>query len=162
MISSILLAGCTPVPPEQTERTEQTNRLPPSPETTVQPQAPLTPTSAFLAGCTNVKSYSFNMGGAVGTRICLEGVVDKVTLPSTGQEAEIEFDTVTGKSSGSLYSVTVVIADRNAFGLDNINQLAKGNYIAVNGLFTQGITQQTYIANFIIKISQSDELIVLS
>ncbi len=149
----ILLSGCTPVPAEQVNQ-------PPPAEATVEPFPTLTPTAAFLAGCTNVKSVEFNMGAAIDTKICLEGTVSKVTLSNQDNRASIEFDTASGKYGGSLYSVTIIIGDSSAFGLDNIKQIVKGEQIAVNGLFGRG-SSLTYVAAFVIEISRFDQLVIL-
>lgn len=154
LICLILLAGCTPVP------AEQVNSAPPPAEATVEPFPTLTPAAAFLAGCTNVRSVEFNMGAAVDTRICLEGTVNTVTVSKQDNRAAIEFDTSSGKYGGSLYSLTIIIPDSNAFGVDNLNQLVKGERIAVNGLFSKA-NSLTYVAAFVIEISQPDQLVVL-
>lgn len=150
LICLILLAGCTPVP------AEQVNSAPPPAEAMVEPFPTLTPAAAFLAGCTNGRSVEFNMGAALGTKICLEGQVAKVSLSNTDNRAEIEFDTTSGSLGSSLYSITIIINDRNVFGVDNINQVVKGMRIGVDGLFSRNT-----ISAFIIQISQPDQLIII-
>ncbi len=113
-----------------------------------------------MAGCTNVRSVEFNMGAAVGTRICLEGIINKIDISSQDNRATIEFYTGSGKSGGSLYSVTVLIQDSQAFGLDTLNQLVQGERIAVNGVFGQG-SSFSYVAAFVIEINQASDLIML-
>lgn len=151
----LLLAGCTPVPPEKVEQPQAASQNP-----TVEAFPTLTPAPAFTPGCTNVRSVEFNIGAAIGSRICLEGIINKIDISSQDNRATIEFDTNTGKNSGSLYSVTVLIQDSKAFGLDTLNQLVQGERIAVNGLFGTG-SSLTYVAAFIIELKQASDLIVL-
>lgn len=153
-----LLTGCAPVQPE---KVEQPNAPTAAPEATTQQFAGITPAPAMLAGCTNVRSYAFNVGASVGNRICLEGFIDRINTPGPDNRVEIPFDTSTGKNSGSLYSVTVFIADANAFGPDVINQLSSGQYIAVKGQFSQGWNAKNFIAMYYIEITKPDDLAVL-
>jgi hypothetical protein len=152
----LLLAGCTPVPPEKVDSPQQAAGSDP----TVEVYPTLTPAPAFVTGCTNVKSAAFNIGASVGARICLEGIINKIDISSQDNRASIEFDTNTGNNSGSLYSVTVLVQDVKGFGLDSLNQLVQGERIAVNGVFGTG-SSLTYIAAFIIEIKQAGDLIVL-
>lgn len=151
----LLLAGCTPVPPEKVDQPQAADLDP-----TAEAFPTLTPAPAFTPGCTNVRSVAFNIGAAIGSRICLEGIINKIDISSQDNRATIEFDTNTGKNSGSLYSVTVLIQDSKAFGLDTLNQLVQGEWIAVNGFFGTG-SSLTYIAAFVIEVNQASDMIVL-
>lgn len=153
-----LLTGCTPVQPE---KVEQPGPAAASPEATAQQYAGITPVPAMLAGCTNVKSYGFNMGASVGNRICVEGTISKITTPGPDNRVEIPLDTSTSKSGGSLYTVTVFIPDASTFGPDLLNQLSSGQYIAVKGQFSQGWNAKNFIATYYIEISKPDDLAVL-
>ena len=152
----VFLAGCTPVPPEKVDQPPQTAGQ----EPTIEAYPTLTPAPAFTPGCINVRSVGFNIGAAIGTRICLEGIINKINISSQDNRATIEFDTNSGKNSGSLYSVTVLIQDVKGFGLDTLNQLVEGERIAVNGFFGTG-SSLTYIAAFVIEVKQAGDLIVL-
>ena len=163
LLCLLLLAACTPVPPEKVDQPQ-----PPSQDTAQDPAATaafafptLTPAPAFLAGCNNVRSASFNLGTAVGTRVCVEGIINRINLPGGDNRTTIEFDTATGKTGGSLYGVTVLITDSQSFGLDILNQLVQGERIAVNGQFEIGASYN-YVAQFIIEINQPDDLILLT
>jgi hypothetical protein len=142
LICLILLSGC--------------NAIPADPPTTPEPIVTLTPAVAFLAGCTNVKSVEFNIGASLDQKVCLEGMVTKVTVSNKDTSTEIELDTSTSAHGGSLYSVSIIIRDSNAFGLDNINQVVKGTQVAVNGLFTRRT-----LSAFYIEISQPNQLAIL-
>ncbi|MBN9390494.1 MAG: hypothetical protein J0I20_20865 [Chloroflexi bacterium] len=150
-----LLAACTPVPPEKVAQPQPADETP-----TVEGYPTLTPAPAFIAGCTNVRSAGFNMGAAIGTRVCLEGIINKITLPNRDNLTTIEFDTTTSKYGGALYGVTIYIYDSQSFGLDTLNQLVQGERIAVNGLFKQGASY-TYVAEFVIELNQASDLIIL-
>lgn len=168
LLSLFLLTACTPVPPEKIDPPQSQAQAagqdqdPASAATAIARAFPtLTPAPAFLAGCTNVRSAGFNMGAAVGTRICLEGIIDSITLPTAADKrAAIRFVTATGKTGGALYGVTVNIPDAPAFGLDTLNQLVQGERIAVSGLFEQGASY-TYVAEFLIEVNAASDLIVL-
>jgi hypothetical protein len=151
----LLLAACTPVPPEKVDQPPAADQTP-----TIEVYPTLTPAPAFLAGCTNVRSTGFNMGAAIGTRVCVEGIINQINLPGQDNRATIEFDTSTGQSGGALYRVTILIPDSQVFGLATLNQLVQGERIAVTGLFEQGASY-SYVAEFIIEVSQASDLIIL-
>lgn len=155
VLSLALLAGCTPIPPEKVEQPQIAESEP-----TVEAYPTLTPAPASLPGCTNVRSVAFNMGAAVGTRICLEGIIDKITISAQYNRTTIEFDTSSGKIGGSLYMVAVIIDDSKAFGLDTLNQLVQGERIAVTGFFGTGY-DPGYKAVFVLEVNKADDLIVL-
>lgn len=158
-----LLVGCTPVQPEKVEQPQpqgQSSDSNDQGQTAVAIYPTLTAAPAFIAGCTNVKSAQFNIGASVGNRICLEGIVNKINIDSQNNRATIEFDTSTSSSGGSLYSVTILVQDVKSFGPDSLNQLVLGDRIAVNGLFGTG-SSHTYVAAFIIEISQASDLTLI-
>lgn len=96
------------------------------------------------------------MGASNGKKICLEGVVSKINLPNSDNTALLNLDTSTAPHGGSLYYVTIVIDDRFAFGIDNINQIATGMRVAVNGLFLLNTPSDWFIV-----VNNPDDLLIL-
>lgn len=123
---------------------------------TAEPPPTSTPASAWLSGCTDVKSVTFNAGISNGKIICLEGIVTKINLSNTDNTAQISLDTSTAPHGGSLYYATIIIDDRFAFGVDNITQIVKGLRVAVNGRFLLNTPSDWFIV-----VNDPNDLLVL-